>query len=169
MLAAAILAQLSCLSLGHRRHSSHAHPLDGFFARGESYRRLRGVGQFDIRRRDKRFSCDTLKKVMASDGELSVENLSEDHWLVLDRSIPADADPQLLTAARDPAVVCQLELQLERPSSPDLKKIDAILTDIRNRLGEPEPKPIEPGMKATLDELEKKWTAQPDRQRDRGC
>jgi hypothetical protein len=61
--------------------------------------------------------------------------------------------------------VCQLELQLERPSSHDLKKIDAILTDIRKRLGEPElePKPIEPGLKATLDELEKKWTAQPQK------
>jgi hypothetical protein len=107
---------------------------------------------------------------MASERELSVENLSEDHWLVLDRPIPADADPQLLTAARDVAVVCQLELQLERPSSPDLKKIDAILTDIRKRLGEAEleARPLEPGMKATLDELEKKWAAQPDKQRDRG-
>ena len=110
------------------------------------------------------------KKVMAAERELSVENLSEDHWLVLDRPIPADADPQLLTAARDAAVVCQLELQLERPSSPDLKKIDSLLTDIRKRLGEPEPepKPLDPEMKATLDELEKKWTAQPDKQRDRG-
>jgi hypothetical protein len=124
----------------------------------------------DTDRRDKRSSCDTLKKVMASERELSVENLSEDHWLVLDRPIPADADPQLLTAARDVAVVCQLELQLERPSSPDLKKIDAILTDIRKRLGEAEleARPLEPGMKATLDELEKKWAAQPDKQRDRG-
>ena len=107
---------------------------------------------------------------MASDRELSVENLFEDHWLVLDRPIPADANAQLLTAARDAAVVCQLELQLERPGSPDLKKIDAILTDIRKRLGEPEPepKPLDPGMKSTLDEFEKKWTAQPDKQRDRG-
>jgi hypothetical protein len=110
------------------------------------------------------------KKVMAAERELSVENLSEDHWLVLDRPIPADADPQLLTAARDAAVVCQLELQLERPSSPDLKKIDSLLTDIRKRLGEPEPepKPLDPEMKATLDELEKKWRAQPDKPRDRG-
>jgi hypothetical protein len=79
---------------------------------------------------------------MASEKELSVENLSEDHWLVLDRPIPADADPQLLTAVRGAAVVCQLELQLERPRFPDLKKIDAILTDhasgsAPNRLARP--------------------------------
>jgi hypothetical protein len=106
---------------------------------------------------------------MAFDEKLTVENLSEDHRLVLDHPIPQDADAQLLKAARDAAVVCQLELQLERPSSPDLKKIDAILTDIRTRLGEPEPepKPIEPGLKARLDELEKNWTAQPHKQHGR--
>jgi hypothetical protein len=34
------------------------------------------------------------------------------------------------------------------------------LTDIRNRLGEPEPeaKPLEPGIKTTLDELRKNGT-----------
>ena len=55
------------------------------------------------------------------------------------------------------------------PHARDLKKIDAILTDIRTRLGEPEPegKPLEPGMKTTLDELEKKWTARPHKQHDR--
>jgi hypothetical protein len=107
---------------------------------------------------------------MAFQKELTVENLSEDHRLVLDHPVPQDADAQLLKAARDAAVVCQLELQLQRPSSPDLKKIDAILTDIRTRLGEPEaePKPREPGLKAALDELEKKWTAQPPKQRHRG-
>jgi hypothetical protein len=42
------------------------------------------------------------------------------------------------------------------------KKVDAILTEIRQRLGEPEPepKPIDPEMKTTLDELEKTWNAQ---------
>jgi hypothetical protein len=107
---------------------------------------------------------------MAFDENLTVESLSEDHRLVLDHPIPQDADAQLLKAARDAAVVCQLELQLERPTSPDLKKIDAILADIRTRLGEPEPeaKPIEPGLKATLDELEKKWTAEPPKPHGRG-
>jgi hypothetical protein len=107
---------------------------------------------------------------MAFEEELTVENLSEDHRLVLEHPIPQDAGAQLLKAARDAAVACQLELQLERPSSPDLKKIDAILTDIRTRLGEPEPeaKPMEPGLKPALDELEKKWIAQPPKQRHRG-
>ena len=106
---------------------------------------------------------------MAFDEKLTVESLSEDHRLVLDHPIPQDADAQLLKAARDAAVVCQLELQLERPNSGELKKIDAILTNIRTRLGEPEPeaKPIEPGLKATLDELEKKWTPEPHKQRGR--
>lgn len=55
------------------------------------------------------------------------------------------------------------------PHAHDLKKLDAILTDIRHRLGEPEPedRPLEPGMKSTLDQLEKKWNAQPHKQRDR--
>jgi DNA-binding NarL/FixJ family response regulator len=88
----------------------------------------------------------------------------------LDHPIPKDADAQLLKAALDVAVVCQLETQLERPDPRDLKKIDAVLTDIRTRLGEPEPepKPIEPGLKATLDELEKNWTAKPHKQHGRG-
>jgi len=83
--------------------------------------------------------------------------------------VPQDADAQLLKAARQAAVACQFEIQLERPDSPDHKKIDPILTDIRTRLGEPEPeaKPLEPGMKSTLDKLEKNWTAQPHRRHDR--
>ena len=106
---------------------------------------------------------------MASDEKLTVENLSEDHRLVLDHPIPQDADAQLLKAARDAAVVCQLELQLERPNSRDLKKIETILTDIRTRLGEPEPQPIpiEPALKARLDEVEKTWTPQPDKPHSR--
>jgi len=114
--------------------------------------------------------------VMASERELSVENLSEDPWLVLYHPIPQDADAQLLKAARAAAVVCRTETEIlathepNDPHAPDLKKIDAILTDIRTRLGEPEPepKPLEPGLKAALDELEKKWTAQPPKQRHRG-
>jgi hypothetical protein len=113
---------------------------------------------------------------MASERELSVERLSEDPWLVLYHPIPQDADAQLLKAARAAAVVCRTETELlatheaNDPHAPDLKKIDAILTDIRKRLREPVPevKPLEPGMKTTLDELEKKWTAQPDKQLDRG-
>jgi len=109
------------------------------------------------------------ERVMGFEKDLTVENLSEDHRLVLEHPIPQDAGAQLLKAARDAAVACQLELQLERPSSPDLKKLDTILADIRTRLGEPEPeaKPIDPEMKAALDELEKKWNAQPPKQRDR--
>ncbi len=45
------------------------------------------------------------------------------------------------------------------PHARDLKKIEAILTDIRHRLGEPEPQRLEPEMKSTLDELEKTWPA----------
>lgn len=58
---------------------------------------------------------------------------------------------------------------IDDPHARDLKKIDAILIDIRTRLGEPEPepKPLEPGIKTTLDDLEKKWNAQPHKQRDR--
>ncbi len=113
---------------------------------------------------------------MASERELSVERLSEDPWLVLYHRIPQDADAQLLKAARAAAVACRTETELlathepNDPHAPDLKKIDAILTDIRTRLGEPEPeaKPMEPGLKAQLDELEKKWTAQPTKQHHRG-
>jgi hypothetical protein len=105
---------------------------------------------------------------MAVERELTVENLAEDHRLVLDHPIPKDADAQLLKAARAAAVVCQLELQLERPNPGDLKKIEAILTDIRTRLGEPEPeaKPLEPGMEKTLNRLEDKWKPRPHKQRD---
>jgi hypothetical protein len=41
--------------------------------------------------------------------------------------------------------------------------IEQRLTEIRQRLGEPEPepKPLQPEIKTTLDELEKKWSAQP--------
>lgn len=100
---------------------------------------------------------------MASERELSVERLSEDPWLVLYHPIPRNADAQLLKAARAAAVVCRTETEListhdaQDPHAPDLRKIDAILSDIRKRLGEPEPeaKPLEPGMKTTLDELEK--------------
>jgi hypothetical protein len=113
---------------------------------------------------------------MASERELTVENLSEDPWLVLYHPIPRDADAQLLKAARSAAVVCRTETELlathepNDPHAPDLKKIDSILTDIRERLGEPEPeaKPIEPGLKAALDKLERKSTAQPPKQRRHG-
>jgi hypothetical protein len=103
---------------------------------------------------------------MAFENELTVENLSEDHRLVLDHPIRKDADARLLKAARAAAVACQLELELERPNASDLKKIEAILTDIRQRLGEPEPIPIEPEMEKTLNKLEKTWKAKPHKQRD---
>jgi hypothetical protein len=112
---------------------------------------------------------------MDMERELTVERLAEDPWLVLHHPIPADADPQLLKAARAAAVVCRVvaeDLITHGPEDPhfsDLKKIDAILADIRNRLDEPEPdaKPLEPEMKTILDELEKNWKAQPPKQRDR--
>jgi hypothetical protein len=71
--------------------------------------------------------------------------------------------------------VCRVaaeDLITHRPEDPhfsDLKKIDAILADIRNRPGQPEPKAklLEPEMKTILDELEKSWNAQPHKQRDR--
>ena len=99
---------------------------------------------------------------MAFEKELTVERLSEDPWLVLDHPIPQDADAQLLKAARNAAVVCKVEAEIDHSDSAAVKKIDTILTDIRQRLGEPEPepKPIDPEMKTTLDELEKTWSAQ---------
>jgi hypothetical protein len=105
---------------------------------------------------------------MASERELTVENLSEDHRLVLDHPIPKDADAQLLKVARAAAVACKVESEIESPNSPDLKKIEAILTDIRTRLGEPEPKPIPiaPEMEKTLNKLEKSWKTKPHKQRD---
>lgn len=105
---------------------------------------------------------------MAFERALTVETLFEDHRLVLDHPIPEDADARLLKAARTAAVACKVETEIERPDSPDLKKIDAILTDIRTRLGEPEPeaKPLEPGMEKTLNKLEKTWKAKPHKQRD---
>jgi hypothetical protein len=107
--------------------------------------------------------------------ELTIKNLTEDPWLVVDHPIPETADPQLLKAARAAAVVCLYEAEdliasdPKDPRSQDLKKIDAIFTDIRHRLGEPEPEPLPlaPGMENTLNELEKTWNAQPQKQRDR--
>jgi hypothetical protein len=105
---------------------------------------------------------------MASERELTVENLSEDHRLVLANPIPQDADAQLLKAARAAAVACKVETEIERPDSPDLKKIEAILTDIRTRLGEPEPKPIpiDPETEKTLNKLEKSFKPKPHKHRD---
>jgi hypothetical protein len=103
---------------------------------------------------------------MAFEEELTAERLSEDHWLVLDHPIPQGADEKLLKAARAAAVVCHVETEdliahdSDNPHARDLKKIEAILTDIRHRLGEPEPQPLEPGMKSTLDELEKTWATE---------
>jgi hypothetical protein len=107
--------------------------------------------------------------------ELTVHTLLEDPWLVLDHPLPEGADPQLLKAARAAAVVCRYEAEDLIRSSPNdpharnLKKIDAIFTDIRHRLGEPEPEGIklEPEMKTTLDELEKTWDALRHKERDR--
>jgi hypothetical protein len=100
--------------------------------------------------------------------ELTVERLSEDHWLVLHHPIPQDADPQLLKAARAAAVVCRFETEdlmthdIDDPHARDLTKIDAILTDIHQRLGEPEPeaKPLDPEIKTALDEFEKQLIAE---------
>jgi hypothetical protein len=104
---------------------------------------------------------------MDREKELSVERLAEDPWLVLHHTIPADADPQFLKAARAAAVVCRFvseDLITHRHDDPhfrDLKQIDAILADISNRLGdaepEPEPIPLNPDMEATLEKLEQDW------------
>jgi len=96
------------------------------------------------------------------ENHLTVERLSEDPWLVLEHPIPRDADPQVLKAARNAAVVCKVEAEIDHSDSAAVKKIDAILTDIRQRLGEPEPepKPIDPEMKTTLDHLQKTWSPQ---------
>jgi hypothetical protein len=107
--------------------------------------------------------------------ELTVHTLLEDPWLVLDHPLPDGADPQLLKAARAAAVVCRYEAEdliahdSKDPHARDLKKIDAIFTDIRHRLGEPELEglPLEPEMEKTLNELEKNWKAQPQKQHDR--
>jgi ankyrin repeat protein len=107
--------------------------------------------------------------------ELTVHNLLEDPWLVLDHPLPEGADPQLLKAARAAAVVCRYEAEdliahdSKDPHAQDLKKIDAVFTDIRHRLGEPEPEglPLDPEMEKTLNELEKNWKAQPQKQEDR--
>jgi hypothetical protein len=64
--------------------------------------------------------------------------------------------------------VCKVEAEdlitsdIDDSHSRNLKKVDALLTDIRQRLGEPEPdaKPLDPEMKTTLDQLEKTWNAQ---------
>jgi hypothetical protein len=107
---------------------------------------------------------------MEFEEELTVESLSEDHTLVLSHAIPQNADAQLLKAARAAAVACQLETQLEHPDSPDLKKLEFILTDIRTRLGEPEPQgiPLDRETEATLEKLEKDWKPQPHKPHDRG-
>jgi hypothetical protein len=57
----------------------------------------------------------------------------------------------------------------QHPHARDLKKIDAIFTDIRHRLGEPELEGIklEPEMEKTLNELEKTWKPEPQKQHDR--
>jgi hypothetical protein len=107
--------------------------------------------------------------------ELTVHTLTEDPWLVLDHPLPEGADPHLLKAARAAAVVCRYETEDLIRSSPndpharDLKKIDAIFTDIRHRLGEPEPEglPLDPEMEKTLNELEKNWKPEPQKQHDR--
>lgn len=107
--------------------------------------------------------------------ELTIKNLTEDPWLVLDHPIPEDADPRLLKAARAAAVVCRYEAEdliaaePEGPHAQTLDRIDAIFTDIRHRLGEPEPAalPLDPEMEKTLNELEKTWQAQPQKQHDR--
>jgi hypothetical protein len=93
----------------------------------------------------------------------------------LDHPLPDGADPQLLKAARAAAVVCRYEAEdliahdSKDPHARDLKKIDAIFTDIRHRLGEPEPVGIklDPEVEKTLNELEKNWKAQPQKQHDR--
>ena len=107
--------------------------------------------------------------------ELTVHTLLEDPWLVLDHPLPGGADPQLLKAARAAAVVCRYEAEdliahdPQHPHARDLKKIDAIFTDIRHRLGEPELEGIklEPEMEKTLNELEKTWKPEPQKQHDR--
>jgi hypothetical protein len=93
----------------------------------------------------------------------------------LDHPLPEGADPQLLKAARAAAVVCRYEAEdliRSRPNDPharNLKKIEAIFSDIRHRLGEPEPEGIklEPEMEKTLNELEKTWDALRNKERDR--
>ena len=85
------------------------------------------------------------ERVMDFEKELTAESLSEGPWLVLYHRIPQDANEQLLKAARSAAVVCRVETEdlmthgINDPHASDLKKIETILTDIRTRLGEPEP------------------------------
>jgi hypothetical protein len=115
------------------------------------------------------------EKGMALENDLTVKNPTEDPWLVLDHPIPETADPQLLKAARAAAVVCRYEAEdliaaePEGPHAQTLDRIDAIFTDIRQRLGEPEAAalPLDPEMEKTLNELEKTWQAQPQKQHDR--
>lgn len=93
----------------------------------------------------------------------------------MDHPIPETADPQLLKAARAAAVVCRYEVEdliaaePEGPHAQTLDKIDAIFTDIRHRLGEPEPEalPLDPETEKILEQHEKTWTAQKQRDRER--
>lgn len=91
--------------------------------------------------------------------------LLEDPETVLEFPLPPDANVTLLKAARD-TVVSYHPITDDMPSFVRNKlelALEQRLTEIRQRLGEsePEPKPLEPKIKTTLDELEKNWNAQP--------
>jgi hypothetical protein len=88
--------------------------------------------------------------------------LLEDPENVLEFPLPPDASTALLKAGRDAA--------LSYPIADDIPSfvrnklefaLEQRLTEIRHRLGdpEPEPKPLEPEIETALDELEKKWNA----------
>jgi hypothetical protein len=129
----------------------------------------------EVERLKSQFPGNEPQRETGSVKELTIKNLTEDPWLVVEHPIPETADPQLLKAARAAAVVCRYEAEDLIRSSPndpharDLKKIDAILTGIRHRLGEPEPKGIklDPETEKILEQHEKTWTAQKQRDRER--
>jgi hypothetical protein len=86
--------------------------------------------------------------------------LLDDPETVLEFPLPPDASVALLKAARD-TVVSYHPITDDMPSFVQNKlelAIEQRLTEIRQRLGEPEPepKPLQPEIKTTLDELEKK-------------
>ncbi len=88
--------------------------------------------------------------------------LLEDPENVLEFPLPPNASVALLKAARDTALSYPVADEIPSFVRNKLElALEQRLTEIRQRLGdpEPEPKPLEPGIKTTLDKLEKKWKA----------
>ena len=116
---------------------------------------------------------ETFPKPTAESPAASVAKLDPDSYLnpelfenvesVLEFPLPPDASVALLKAARDTALSYPIAGDIPTFVRNKLEfALEQRLTEIRQRLGEPEPeaKPLEPGLKTTLDELEKKWNAQ---------